>query len=69
MYRYYINLTKDIHGRNEIHKESCSYLKIAKDKAYIGIFNNAIEAVSYAKKLGYHSADGCYYCSLEAHRG
>lgn len=67
MYSYYINLNKDINGFNEVHKSSCYYYLIANNTKYLGQFNNAIEAVTYAKKIGYYNADGCYYCSKEAH--
>ena len=67
MQHYYINLRCDSNGYNEVHEKSCVFLQIANSKEYLGYFGNAIEAVSYAKRNGYPNADGCYYCSGEAH--
>ena len=64
---YYINLNKDSKGFNEVHECSCYFLNIAENKRLLGCFNTAIDAVSYAKQYGYPKADGCYYCSNEAH--
>ena len=69
MQLYYINLNKDLKGFNEVHESTCYFLQIAENKRFLGCFNNAIEAVSHAKKNGYLKADGCWYCSNEAHRG
>lgn len=68
MARYYVNNRKDNNGNNEVHKYGCHWLNEASDVSYLGTFNNGIEAVNYARYLGYH-ADGCYYCCREAHNG
>ena len=67
MKKYYINKTQDANGRNEVHTSDCFQLSIASKTEYLGEFNNAIESVSYAKRNGYSSADGCRFCSSEAH--
>lgn len=67
MKKYYINKTSDINARNEVHTSDCFCLKLASKTEYLGEFNNAIEAVSYAKHNGYPHADGCNFCSSEAH--
>lgn len=65
--KYYINKTKDNNNRNEVHTSDCFWLKLASKTEYLGTFNNAIDAVSYAKRNGYPAADGCKHCSSEAH--
>lgn len=65
---YYINNNKDNKGYNEVHRSDCYYLSIASNKSYLGSFDNGIQAVSYAKSLGYNP-DGCYFCCNEAHHG
>lgn len=67
MAKYYINQTKDSNGKNEVHTSTCYWLSLASHTAYLGDFNNAVDAVSYAKRSGYPSADGCKICSPEAH--
>lgn len=67
MKKYYINKTLDTNGRNEVHTSDCFWLSIASKTEYLGEFNNAIDAVSHAKRNGYSSADGCRFCSSEAH--
>lgn len=67
MKKYYVNKTLDTNGRNEVHTSDCFWLSITSNAEYLGEFNNAIDAVSYAKCNGYSSADGCRFCSSEAH--
>ena len=67
MKMYYINKTTDAYGNNEVHTSDCYWLKLASKTEYLGSFNNAIEAVAHAKRIGYSSADGCKFCSSEAH--
>lgn len=65
---YYVNLNADDNGYNEVHKSDCYWLSIASDKQYLGSFSNGVEAVNFAKRLGF-KADGCYFCCKEAHHG
>lgn len=67
MKRYYINKTTDNNGKNEVHVSGCFWLSLASSTQYLGEFEDAIDAVSYAKRNGYPSADGCNICSSEAH--
>lgn len=67
MFTYYINKTKDSNGKNEVHKSTCYWLHIANSTQILGEFNNGIEAVNYAKTIGYSNADGCKNCAPEAH--
>jgi len=67
MKMYYINKTKDSNGKNEVHTSTCYWLSLADSTQYLGEFKDGIDAVSYAKRIGYSDADGCYYCSSEAH--
>lgn len=65
-YKYYVNNSSQQNGDHEVHKEGCSWLSMAKDVKYLGVYNNGNEAVAYAKRF-YYQADGCYYCCREAH--
>lgn len=67
MKKYYINKTADNNGNNEVHTSDCFWLKRASQTEYLGQFQNANDAVSYAKRIGYPYADGCRICSYEAH--
>ena len=65
---YYINKNNDGKGYNEVHTSNCNYLPEEKNRIYLGVFSDEIQAVNYAKAKGYN-ADGCYYCCPKAHRG
>ena len=67
--KYIINSNKDEKGLNEVHKTDCSRLPLPQNRVDLGYFSDAIEAVNYAKNHGWPNADGCWYCSSEAHRG
>lgn len=67
MKKYYINKATDNNSKNEVHTADCYWLTLANNKEYLGEFKNATDAVSYAKRIGYTSADGCKFCSSEAH--
>lgn len=67
MHYYYVNRTKDENGKNEVHTSDCYWLAQATSKEALGYFENGIKAVVAAKRNGYPNADGCKYCSPEAH--
>lgn len=69
MTNYLINDNKDSNGCNEVHTIDCVYGKRAVNTIALGSFDNAVKAVNYAKAIGYSNADGCYFCSKEAHKG
>ncbi len=64
--KYYVNNSAQSNGDHEVHEEHCAFLKLAVDVKFLGLFENGIQAVAYAKKL-YSRADGCFYCCKEAH--
>lgn len=66
VYKYYVNNNPQSNGDHEVHKDSCSWLKLVQSKKYIGEFVSAHDAVREAKKF-YSTADGCKYCCPEAH--
>jgi hypothetical protein len=66
MTEYSIVLDCNPKGFNEVHKNSCIALQIANNTQFLGNFNDAVEAVAYAKENGYPKADGCSFCSKEA---
>lgn len=66
---YYLNLNtgNNPNGNNEVHHSGCVLFNSILNKKYLGEFNNGVDAVNYAKMLGYSKADGCRLCSPEAH--
>ncbi len=68
MPNYIINKEADDKGYNEVHTTTCYRLPAVQNQVDIGWHANAIEAVAYAKSQGWTWADGCYYCSKEAHQ-
>ncbi len=73
MTNYYLNLNAQSNGEHEVHKESCYYYymyKTGHNFELLGVFNNEIDAVNYAKmKHPTLKVDGCAYCCPAAHRG
>ncbi len=67
MTHYYLNKNAQNTKEHEVHKGTCSFVPTEINKLYLGMFNNGKEAVKEAKNRGYWTADGCYYCSPEAH--
>lgn len=69
MEKYYLNRNAQPTGEHEVHKSGCFMMTEKENCIYLGLFNNAIEAVEEARRI-YSNAiiDGCYYCSEEAHR-
>lgn len=69
MANYIINRKEDSKGYNEVHTTICNHLPDYINRVDIGWHSTAIDAVNYAKTIGWKSADGCYFCSEEAHHG
>ena len=69
MEKYYLNRNAQPTGEHEVHKSGRFMMPEKENCIYLGLFNNAIEAVEEARRI-YSNAiiDGCYYCSEEAHR-
>lgn len=65
---YFINKNPQENGDHEVHKWGCSWLEKVKDKEALGVFDNCHVAIKEAKKLGYKTADGCYYCCRLCHK-
>ncbi len=51
---------------HEVHKETCSWLKLVKSKTYLGDCSSCWDAINKAKKH-YSNVDGCKHCSLTCH--
>lgn len=66
---FYLNRNADQNGNNEVHTDSCSWLPAPENRYPLGYFINGIEAVNYAKSIGWSNADGCFFCANEAHHG
>lgn len=71
MKNYYLNTntTGNPNGNNEVHTGTCQFLPAVHNRRYLGLFSNGVQAVQYAKNLGYSKADGCAVCCPEAHKG
>ena len=69
MKKYYINISNLSNPGfdNEVHHQKCHKLPFKENRKYLGEFSNGIQAVRYAKQIGYKNADGCKLCSPEAH--
>lgn len=67
---YYIINDEKTDGRyNEIHVTTCSHCPAEKHQVKLGWHSDAVDAKAYAKINGFPDADGCGFCSREAHRG
>lgn len=69
---YYVNMYNDEHGRHEVHTKDCSFLPKEENRIYLGNFNNCQEAINEAKRKWpdpQYKFDGCYYCSINCHKG
>lgn len=66
MARYYVNKNAQSEGDHEVHKESCSFLPLEKNRIFLGQFSNCREAVKKAR-THFRQCNGCYYCSTACH--
>ncbi|MBA9072735.1 hypothetical protein GGR22_000861 [Flavobacterium gossypii] len=66
MEKYYVNNNAQPNGDHEVHKDGCSYLKLASSTKYLGLFSNCKDAVAESKKT-YTKSNGCYYCNNSCH--
>lgn len=69
---YYVNNNKQeskdgLH--HEVHKEGCRWLKKATNTTILGSFYRCEEAMVVAKRKYPYSADGCYECCPDCHKG
>ncbi len=67
MEEYFVNKKSQSNGDYEVHKKSCFYLPLERNRTSLGLFYRCFDAVKKAKEL-YPSADGCAYCSSECHK-
>ncbi len=66
---YIINREKTDGRYNEVHTTFCQHRPDVCNQVSLGWHANAVDAVAFARRNGYPDADGCYFCSSEAHRG
>lgn len=67
---YYFNNKTDIHGKHEVHKESCIFMLAPLNRTYLGYFQNDSQAMQTAKnKYPSQKFDGCAYCMPAHHTG
>lgn len=72
MKSYYVNNNQQesIDGRHhEIHEDGCDWLKKAHNTTFLGYFSNCKDAMTAAKRIYPNTADGCYHCCIECHKG
>ncbi len=67
---YYVNndQTHNPGLHHEVHTEKHAKELNITSKAYVGYFNNEVDAVAKAKSI-YYDADGCATCCPRAHKG
>lgn len=66
---YIINKNSDEKGLHEVHTADCIRKPLSYNSESLGYFTNGVQAVAYAKSIGWKTADGCKYCCPEAHHG
>ena len=66
---YIINKNSDEKGLHEVHTTDCTRKPLSYNSESLGYFTNGVQAVAYAKSIGWKTADGCKYCCPEAHHG
>ena len=69
MARYYVNKNQQSNGDHEVHREGCRYMPAVHNRDYLGGYATCPPAVREAKRRGYRTANGCYYCSRACHTG
>ncbi|HCG39940.1 MAG TPA: hypothetical protein DEW09_12875 [Pseudomonas sp.] len=62
---YCININKDEHGDNEVHRETCDWAP--SERTELGRHENCASAVKFAKGVGFKDANGCIHCCRECH--
>ena len=63
---YYVNKTAQENSlHHEVHEDGCTWLEIALDTEYLGLFDDCHGAVAHAKANGYPKANGCKICSFD----
>ena len=65
--RYYVNQNEQDNGDHEVHRADCSWMPEAENREYLGDFSSCSPSVAEAKRRGYRTADGCFYCSNACH--
>ncbi len=70
--KYIVNKNAQANGDHEVHKwpESlCSSPRypLSENQLHLGEYVGCTGAVQEAKRRGYQTADGCYYCSSACH--
>lgn len=69
MPNYIINTQKTDGRYNEVHVTTCAHGPRYDHQDSLGWHANGVDAVRYAKQMGYPDADGCKYCAPEANHG
>jgi hypothetical protein len=72
--KYIVNKNAQANGDHEVHKwpESlCSSPRypMSENQLHLGEYDGCTGAVQEAKKRGYPTANGCYYCSSACNTG
>jgi len=71
---YLVNSNAQPNGDHEVHRSSrseCTSPKypLPENQVDLGWFSGCADAVMEAKRRGYRTANGCYYCSNLCHTG
>ena len=65
---YFVNKDEDNKGHHEVHTPGCTVFPSADKLIPLGEFASCKPAVKKAKEI-YPTADGCWFCSRDCHRG
>ena len=71
---YIVNSNPQANGDNEVHttpRSSCTspHYPAVHNQVPLGLHADCHGAVREAKRRGYQTANGCYYCSKACHTG
>lgn len=69
---YCVNSNAQANGDHEVHETSpntCGYLPSPVNQIDLGWHSDCHGAVKEAKRRGYNTANGCYYCCKPCHTG
>ena len=71
--RYYVNRSAQTNGDHEVHQWegifNCPHPAALLNREDLGWHLNCHNAVQQARRLGYGTANGCFYCARECHTG
>ncbi len=65
-HHYYVNDNAQANGDHEVHKDTCTFFHLMKNRTYLGYFSKCEDAVKKARER-HAKVNGCCHCSLPCH--